>query len=112
MYGGKEMDEGFIRDRITELRMQRNISEYRMSLELGHSKGYIQSISSGRSMPSMAEFLAICDFLHVTPSEFFAVPTETTGKKEPNPDFDLEALYLKLSSSQKQLLREIMMQMK
>lgn len=61
----------FIRDRITELRLQKNISEYEMSLALGHSKGYIQGISSGRVLPSVTELLAICDYFGVTPREFF-----------------------------------------
>lgn len=65
------MDESYIRRRITELRIGKNISEYKMSLDLGHSKGYIQSISSGRAMPSMSEFLAICDYFEITPVEFF-----------------------------------------
>ena len=42
-----------------------------MSTDLGHSKSYIQSISSGKSMPSMGEFLYICEYLGVTPREFF-----------------------------------------
>lgn len=42
-----------------------------MSLDLGHSKSYIQSISSGKSLPSLSEFLYICDYLGVTPKEFF-----------------------------------------
>ena len=65
------MDEKFIRDRITHLRLQKNISEYKMSLDLGHSKSYVQSITSGRAMPSMTEFLYICDYLGVTPKDFF-----------------------------------------
>lgn len=67
------MDENFIRDRISELRIQKNISEYKMSLDLGHSKGYIQGISSGRALPSMYEFLYICDYFGITPKEFFDV---------------------------------------
>lgn len=65
------MDQQFIRERISALRTKKNISEYRMSTDLGHSKSYIQSISSGRSMPSMGEFLYICEYLGVTPKEFF-----------------------------------------
>lgn len=65
------MDENFIRERISELRIQKNISEYKMSLDLGHSKGYVQGISSGRALPSMSEFLYICDYLGVTPKDFF-----------------------------------------
>lgn len=42
-----------------------------MSLDLGHSKSYIQSIASGRALPSMSEFLYICDYLDVSPKDFF-----------------------------------------
>ena len=64
-------DEKFIRARITELRTKRNVSEYRMSHDLAHSGSYIQSISSGKALPSMSEFLYICEYLGVTPHEFF-----------------------------------------
>lgn len=30
----------FLRDRITQLRLQKGVSEYQMSLDLGHSRGY------------------------------------------------------------------------
>lgn len=65
------IDEQFISKRITDLRLKKDVSEYQMSLELGHSRSYIQSISSGRVMPSMKEFLAICDYLDITPMQFF-----------------------------------------
>ena len=51
--------------------MLKNISEYQMSLDLGHSKSYIQSISSGRALPSMSEFISICEYFGITPKEFF-----------------------------------------
>lgn len=63
--------EDLIRERITQLRLERNLSEYQLSYELGQSKGYIQSITSGRAMPSMTMFLDICDYFDVTPSDFF-----------------------------------------
>ena len=63
--------EEFIRNRITKLRMLKNVSEYQMSLDMGHSKSYIQSISSGRALPSMSEFISICEYLGITPKEFF-----------------------------------------
>lgn len=65
------MNEQFIRNRITELRLKKDISEYQMSLDLGKNKSYIQGISSGRSMPSMKQFFEICDYLEITPLEFF-----------------------------------------
>ena len=65
------MNEVFIRNRISELRTKKGVSEYKMSTDMGHSKGYIQSISSGRSLPSLTEFLCICEYLGVTPHDFF-----------------------------------------
>ena len=61
----------YIRDRITKLRMEKNISEYQMSLELGQNKNYIQGISSGKALPSMRQFLNICDYFGITPMQFF-----------------------------------------
>ncbi len=59
-----------IRKRINQLRREKGISEYQLSTDLGHCKGYIQSITSGRSLPSMEAFLEICDYFNITPSEF------------------------------------------
>lgn len=70
------MNAEFIRNRITELRLKKGVSEYKMSLDMGHSKGYIQSISSGKSLPSLPEFLYMCDYLCVTPEEFFNTNTQ------------------------------------
>lgn len=65
------MDIEFIRERITQLRLQKGVSEYKMSYDLGHSRGYINNISSGKTLPSMTEFLAICEYFGITPIEFF-----------------------------------------
>ncbi len=65
------MDAKFIRDRITQLRIQKGVSEYQMSYDLGRSRSYIYNISSGKSLPPMAEFLEICDYFGITPSQFF-----------------------------------------
>ena len=65
------MNEKYIAERITELRLKKNVSEYRMSLDLGHSNSYVRSITSGKALPSMTEFLYICDYFGITPKEFF-----------------------------------------
>jgi len=65
------VSEEFIRNRLTKLRIQKGVSEYKMSLDMGHSRSYIQSISSGRALPSMGEFLYACEYLGVTPRDFF-----------------------------------------
>ena len=61
----------FLRDRITQLRLQKGVSEYQMSLDLGHRRGYIQNISSGKSLPSVEGLFEICDYFGLTPAQFF-----------------------------------------
>lgn len=93
------MDEAFIRSRISELRLKKGVSEYKMSTDMGHSKSYIQGITSGRSMPSLSEFLFMCDYFGITPREFFDDGLENPallqqafdGLKELNDD-DLELI--------------------
>ena len=70
------MFETYIRERITELRLQKGVSEYKMSLDLGHGKNYIRSITCGRTLPSLSELPYICEYLGVTVKEFF---DETTN---------------------------------
>lgn len=65
------MTAEFVRDRITQLRLLKGVSEYKMSYDLGHSRGYINNISSGKSLPSMMEFFAICEYFDITAIEFF-----------------------------------------
>ena len=65
------MNADFIRDRITQLRLEKGVSEYQMSYDLGRSRGYIYNISSGKSLPPMKEFLQICDYFNITPAQFF-----------------------------------------
>ena len=38
------MDKNFIGERISELRLKKNVSEYQMSLDLGKNKSYILPI--------------------------------------------------------------------
>lgn len=61
----------FVADRITELRLKKNVSEYQMSLDLGRNKTYIQSITSGRNLPKMQQFFEICNYFEITLEEFF-----------------------------------------
>ena len=70
------MDEKFVRERITQLRLRKGVSEYRMSYDLGHSRGYVHNISSGKALPPMKEFFAICDYFGLTPQQFFDEGTQ------------------------------------
>ena len=63
--------EEFFRNRVTHLRMNRNISARDMSLSLGQSSSYINKIENGRNFPTMRNFFYMCEYLGVTPVEFF-----------------------------------------
>lgn len=65
------MDEQFIKQRIAKLRTDKNISARELSLQLGQSTGYINTIENGKSLPSMSMFLYICEYFKITPQEFF-----------------------------------------
>lgn len=65
------MYENFLPDRLAELRMQKGISARDMSLTLGQANNYINTIENRKSLPSMQSFFYICEFLEITPQEFF-----------------------------------------
>ena len=57
--------------RLQQLRKQKGVSARDMSLSIGQSPSYINTIECGKALPSMSSFFCICDFLSITPSEFF-----------------------------------------
>ena len=70
--------EAKIRARITQLRLAKNVSEHRMSLDLDKSGSYIRGITSGVALPSLKELLRIIEYFEMTPAEFFAPMDETS----------------------------------
>ena len=57
--------------RLARLRNKKGISARDMSLSLGQNPGYINNIENGKALPSMTNFFYICDYLHITPGDFF-----------------------------------------
>ncbi len=96
------MNAEFVRERITQLRLQKGVSEYKMSYDLGHSRGYINNISSGKTLPSMTEFFAICDYFGVTPIEFF-----NAGVQNPKLATETAEYLASLSSEDLQLIQAV-----
>ena len=66
-------DMRFIQNRVTELRMKKDISESQMSFDLDKSRGYIHGIVSGKAHPTVEGLLEIIRYFHITPTEFFDV---------------------------------------
>ena len=69
--------EEFVRERITQLRLKKGVSEYQMSYDLGHSRGYVYNISSGKALPPLKEFFSICEYFNLTPQQFFDESTDS-----------------------------------
>ena len=65
------MYEDFFADRIASLRNQKDVSAREMSLSLGQNSSYINRIENKHSFPSMRVFFYICEYLEVSPKEFF-----------------------------------------
>ena len=65
------MYEDFIPTRLAQLRANKGVSARDMSLSLGQANNYINNIENRKSLPSMRTFLYICEYLSVTPMEFF-----------------------------------------
>lgn len=57
--------------RLARLREQKGVSATEMSKRLGMADNYIGSIENRKSYPSMEMFGYICEYLDITPQEFF-----------------------------------------
>ena len=76
------IDALFVRERITELRKLKNVSEYQMSKDLDMSKGYIQRITRGGTLPSLPALFKICDYFGISPKQFFSKAKFPSKSKE------------------------------
>ena len=74
------MEQSEFCKRLVELRMNKGVSARDMSLSIGQSPGYINNIENGVNFPSMTAFFFICDYLNITPKEFFDTETSAPTK--------------------------------
>ena len=65
------MNRFFIAHKITELRLKKDVSKCEMSLDLGKNKNYITNVTSGKTIPSVLDLMAMCDYFGITMAEFF-----------------------------------------
>ncbi len=63
--------EDFFAKRLATLRTEKGVSARDMSLSIGQSESYINKIENGKAFPSMQIFFYICEYLKITPKEFF-----------------------------------------
>lgn len=96
------MYEEIFPTRLAQLRSLKGVSARDMSLSLGQNPGYINNIESGKALPSMMSFFYICEFLDVTPQEFF-----DTDNKEPIEIREISENLKKLNSNQLESISSI-----
>ena len=63
--------EMFVAERLSFLRTQKKISAREMSLDIGQGEAYINNIENKNNMPSLRGLFYICEFLKISPKEFF-----------------------------------------
>lgn len=66
--------------RLAQLRAKKGVSARDMSLSLGQNAGYINDIENGKALPSMGTFFYICEYLNITPNDFFDTDTANPEK--------------------------------
>ena len=59
--------------RLNQLRLSKNVSARDMSLSIGQCSSYIFNIETGHNLPSMTAFFSICEYLEISPAEFFQI---------------------------------------
>lgn len=63
--------EKFTRNRIAQLRLQKDVSARDMSLSIGQNTSYINKIENEKTLPSLQVFFYICEYFDITPQQFF-----------------------------------------
>ncbi len=74
------MDEKQFSMRLAQLRTQKGVSARDMSLSIGQNPGYINNIENGKSFPSLTGVFYICEYLGITPAEFFDFDSESPAR--------------------------------
>jgi Predicted transcriptional regulators len=63
--------EKMLPQRLSQLRIKKGASARDMSLSIGQGQAYINNIENAKSFPSMRSFFFICEYLNISPKDFF-----------------------------------------
>ena len=69
--GGYMINEENFSERLSYLRELKCVSAREMSLSIGQNESYINRIENKKAFPSMQCFFYICDYLSISPKDFF-----------------------------------------
>ncbi len=77
-------------DRLRYLRNKKKLSAREMSIALGQNVNYINLIENGKRFPSLQGFFAICEYLEISPSDFFDSETFSLNHIENSKNIEIE----------------------
>ncbi len=66
--------------RLAQLRENKGVSAREMSTSIGQCESYINGVENGVNFPSMTVFFYICEYLDITPQEFFETEIKNPAK--------------------------------
>lgn len=66
--------------RLAQLRNEKGVSARDMSLSIGQNASYINNIENGKALPSMSGFFYICEYLNISPKDFFDTDNKAPEK--------------------------------
>ena len=102
MFTEKEFQE-----RLAELRLQKDVSAREMSQSIVQSENFICNIENHHNLPSMSVFFYICDYLKVSPQEFFDLESRAPDRLS-----EITAKLKRLNPEQLALVSKLVDQMK
>ena len=91
--------------RLSQLREAKQVSAREMSLSIGQNCSYINRIENKKAFPSMQCFFYICDYLQISPQEFF-----DDKSQDPHTPKELMEASKTLSPRQLELVTDIVLE--
>lgn len=91
--------------RITYFRNKKNMSAYKLGMELGHSKNYFYRIESGEITLTLDMLLEILDILNISTTQFFCPDLD-------NKDEEILKVFDELTNENKQTLLDLAKKLK
>ena len=67
----RSQKERYILNRITQLRLEKGISEKQMSRDIGKNSSYLASMIKSKNLPSTGALIDICEYLEIPLKDFF-----------------------------------------
>ncbi len=96
------LDEKDFAARLTQLRVKKGVSAREMSLAIGQNVNYINNIEAGNTMPSLSGVFYICEYLKMTPSEFFDTTSDNPAELH-----EINELLKKLNDEQLAMVKNL-----